>query len=286
MKKAEDGLNTYISIIKELFERHEASSKEEFDWDRGEIKDIANSLGKSIPKNIGDNIYAIRHGRDELPEAIIALAAPKHWILLPNGKGKYKFVKAKNGPFPPDMALASIKIPDATPEMVKRYALSDEQAVLARIRYNRLIDIFFGFATYPIQSHLRTTVNAFAKSQIETDEIYVGVDRFGAQYVIPVQAKGLPKRETISAVQAIQDIYCCREKFPNLVCRALSAQTISRDTSSDGIEIYTLAMMELEIDVKSKFDVSKIQEKHYQLVPHSHISAEEIQRYSQNAQSR
>jgi hypothetical protein len=274
------GPNIYVSIMTELFDRHDAKSCDEFDWDRKEIKEIADSLGKKVPSNIGDNIYAIRHGRNLLPDVIVSLASPKHWVLLPNGKGKYKFVKAKNGPFPPDLALGAVKIPDATPEIVKHYALGDEQAVLARIRYNRLIDLFFGFAAYPLQSHLRTTVNAFSKSQIETDELYVGVDRRGAQYIIPVQAKGMPKKDTISAVQAIQDIYCCKEKFPNLICKSLAAQTIRVDVSSDGFETYTVALMELDLETGKPFDVSKVQERHYQLVSGGSITQADLLKYS------
>ena len=39
-----------------------------------------------------------------------------------------------------------------------------------------------------LQNHLRTTVAGMG--QVETDEIYVGVDRSGSHYVVPVQAKG------------------------------------------------------------------------------------------------
>lgn len=71
--------------------------------------------------------------------------------------------------------------------MVAKYAFSDEQAVLARVRYNRLIDVFLGIACYSLQNHLRTSVRGMG--QVETDELYVGVDKRGVQYVIPVQAK-------------------------------------------------------------------------------------------------
>ncbi len=56
----------------------------------------------------------------------------------------------------------------------------DEQALLARVRYNRLVDIFLGIRAYSLQIHLRTNVKS--KGQIEIDEIYVGVDRHGSQY--------------------------------------------------------------------------------------------------------
>ena len=88
----------------------------------------------------------------------------------------------------PSEILAETKVPDATPGIIGMYALNDEQALLAKLRYNRLIDVFTGVTCYSLQSHLRTT--APGVGQIETDEIYVGIDRRGVHYVIPVQAKG------------------------------------------------------------------------------------------------
>ena len=80
----------------------------------------------------------------------------------------------------PNKLLAETKIPDATPGVITMYALGDEQALLAKLRYNRLIDIFTGVACYSLQSHLRTTVPNIG--QVETDEIYIGIDRRGAHY--------------------------------------------------------------------------------------------------------
>jgi len=51
--------------------------------------------------------------------------------------------------------MAATKIPDSTPELVGAYALDDEQALLAIVRYNRLIDIFLSLTTYSLQNHLR-----------------------------------------------------------------------------------------------------------------------------------
>ena len=68
-----------------------------------------------------------------------------------------------------------IKIPDSTPGVIAKYVLSDEQALLARVRYNRLVDIFTGITCYSLQNHLRTTVRSIG--QVEIDEIYVGIDK-------------------------------------------------------------------------------------------------------------
>lgn len=51
--------------------------------------------------------------------------------------------------------------------------MSDEQALLAKVRYSRLVDIFLGIAAYSLQNHLRTSVVGIG--QIEMDELYVGI---------------------------------------------------------------------------------------------------------------
>lgn len=81
--------------------------------------------------------------------------------------------------------------------MIAMYAAGDEQALLARIRYNRLIDVFMGVVCYSLQSHLRTSVPELG--QVETDELYVGMDKRGIHYVFSVQAKS--RRDHIGVVQ-------------------------------------------------------------------------------------
>lgn len=84
--------------------------------------------------------------------------------------------------------MAETKVPDAPPGVIAMYSLNDEQALLAKLRYNRLVDIFTRVTCYSLQNHLRTAVPKLG--QVETDEIYIGVDRRGAHYIFPVQAKG------------------------------------------------------------------------------------------------
>jgi hypothetical protein len=159
--------------------------------------------------------------------------------------------------------LVTIKVPDATPEIVVGYSLSDEQALLAKVRYNRLIDIFLGIATYSLQNHLRTTVGKIG--QIEIDEVYVGVDRSGRQFVIPVQAKG--GSDQISVVQTKQDIACCAEKFPRAICRPVSAQFVEGDL----ISLFELTTESDQIRV--------VDEKHYRLVPADNITDGDLASY-------
>jgi len=99
------------------------------------------------------------------------------------------------------------------------YALGDEQALLARVRYNRLIDIFLGITCYSLQNHLRTSVPDIG--QVETDELYVGIDARGCQYVIPVQAKG--GSDTLNIVQIEQDMALCEARLCAVTRRHFSA---------------------------------------------------------------
>jgi hypothetical protein len=119
--------------------------------------------------------------------------------------------------------LTQTKVPDATPGIVVRYSLNDEQALLAKVRYNRLIDIFTGVTCYSLQNHLRTTVADMG--QVETDEIYVGVDRRGAQYVFPVQAKG--GTDKLNIVQIEQDFALCRRSSPTLLSPTGRVKTLA-----------------------------------------------------------
>jgi len=161
------------------------------------------------------------------------------------------------------MDLMEIKVPEATPEIISKYALSDEQALLAKVRYNRLVDIFLSITAYSLQSHLRTTVSNVG--QIEIDEVYVGLNQHGAHFVIPVQAKG--GSDQLGSVQAMQDIACCREKFPNVICRPVAAQFIASDL---------IAMFELVVEGEA---VKIAEERHYRLVPHEAILPTDLERY-------
>lgn len=199
-----------------------------------------------------------------LPAAIAKTQpAGKEWLIEGRGRAQCAFRLVTINRVSPNPQLAVIKIPDATPEIVSAYALSDEQALLAKVRYNRLLDIFLGAAAYSLQNHLRTTVAGLG--QVEIDEIYAAIDKRGRQYIIPVQAKG--GTDHLSTVQARQDMACCAEKFPHLICRAISAQFIDANL---------IALFELGL---SGDEIRIIDEKHYKLVPADQISKSDLQAY-------
>ena len=221
-------------------------------------------MGLARPKNVGDIIYTFRY-RKPFPKAITATARAEHeWIIRPCGIGRYRFALVRAWTLSPNSLLAETKIPDATPGVIDRYALNDEQALLARLRYNRLVDIFTGVTCYSLQNHLRTAVAELG--QVETDEVYVGLDRQGAHYVIPVQAKA--GRDRLNRVQIEQDFALCAEKFPGLVCRPLGAQF-----TRDGL----IALFEFE---RQGDEIRLRSERHYRLMPSAEISDEELASYS------
>ncbi len=264
----EKSKNRYQALVEHLFfQRYEAISTT-IEFTREDLIQAAEELGINVPKNIGDVLYSFRY-RNPLPTSILATQSyGKEWIIEGAGSGRYEFRLVAVNRILPNPNLITIRIPDNTPELIAAHSLSDEQALLAKIRYNRLIDIFLGLTTYSLQNHLRTTVKGLG--QIEIDEIYVGIDRYGCQYVIPVQAKG--GTDQLASVQTRQDIACCVEKFPNLVCRAVSTRFL--DTSR-------IAVFELCLDQDGFVRV--VEERHYQLVPAMEISDQELTEYRQRA---
>ena len=176
--------NAYSRIIKEIFFSNFSEGDVEVRFNRDDIVNAAKKLGISRPKNIGDVIYSFR-GRRELLETIKSKApGRKHWIIRSTGRSNYCFVVVNFSTVTPNAKLAVTKVPDSTPGVIAKYALNDEQALLAKLRYNRLVDIFTGVTCYSLQSHLRTSVKG--TGQVETDELYIGIDKRGAQYVFPV----------------------------------------------------------------------------------------------------
>lgn len=264
MAKAPDNQNRYKALIEKIFSDRYRADATEIPFARTDIEDAAAALGVDLPKNLGDVVYSLRY-RVPMPDAVLKTQPEgMEWIIEGAGRALYAFKLVRVNRIVPNPELVKIKIPDATPEIIAAYALSDEQALLAKVRYNRLIDIFLGLSCYSLQNHLRTTVRGIG--QIEIDEIYVGIDRQGRQYVLPVQAKG--GSDQLSVVQTKQDIACCTEKFPNLICRAISTQFMADDL---------IAMFELTVEDDH---VRVVDERHYRLVPADQISADDLAAYS------
>lgn len=253
----------YEQIIEYIFRLHYSEGARDIPFERRDIETAAESLGIRLPKNVGDVIYSFRY-RANLPEWIQAKAPTgEGWIIRAAGPSRYRFVASATLSIVPNAMLAETKVPDATPGIITKYALNDEQALLAKVRYNRLIDIFTGTACYALQSHLRTQVPGIG--QIETDEVYIGLDRRGAQYVFPVQAKG--KTDRLNVVQIEQDSVMCASKFPSLICQPIAAQFMTDDL---------IALFRFE---EGEQGVVLEAERHYRLVSPESVTQADLEAY-------
>lgn len=259
--------NRYSRLIERVFVNNYSEDATEVPFTREDLETAAEEEGIKLPKNLGDVLYSFRF-RYPLPELIQAMAPEgKQWVIRGAGRAMYVFAAVGTTRVVPTERLIVTKVPDSTPEIIGANTLGDEQALLALVRYNRLIDIFLGVTAYSLQNHLRTTAPDIG--QVEIDEIYVGVDRHGTQYVIPVQAKG--GHDQIGITQAEQDLAVCRHKFADLIPRAIAAQFMANGV----IALFELTVQDDEIVI--------VRESHYKLVPAADISAEDRRAYAQNS---
>ena len=263
-KADEKEIPKYEQILCWVFEQRYSAGSEHIEWDREDLVDGAAALGLPRVKNLGDVPYTYRFRKD-MPSAIAAKAPNgKEWIIRGAGDGKYRFdAIPKQNRIEPNPSLSVTKIPDATPEIIGAAALNDEQALLAKVRYNRLIDIFLGVASYSLQNHLRTKVPGIG--QVEVDEIYAAVDRHGRQFILPVQAKGGSDRLGITQVE--QDMAACAVKWRDMICRNISVQF-----AGDGlIALFDLTVQDDKVVIR--------REAHYMLVPSSAITVADLRNY-------
>jgi len=258
-------MSKYEQIIEWVFFENYKEGSVRVSFEREELVRASEELDLDRIRNLGDIPYSFRFRR-ELPQRIQDTAPEDaEWIIVGAGISAYQFRLASPGKIEPSIHYFPIKVPDATPEIVRHYAPgTDEQALLARARYNRLVDIFTGLTCYSIQNHLRTTVINIG--QVEVDEIYIGVNKRGVHFVLPCQAKS--PGDKFGIAQVLQDIALCRKQYPVAICRPIALQF----TDENGVALLELGVRE----EKEILMLSIIDEKHYELVPRSQISDEEL----------
>lgn len=257
--------NKYGKVIAWVFKQVYKDGDTRVAFTRDDLVAAHKALKLDRTKNIGDLVYSFRF-RAEFPEAITRTAPPHaEWVILGTGQSTYEFRLAAPGKIAPSEARERIPVLDATPEIVKQYAPgTDEQALLTRARYNRLVDLFLGLTCYSIQNHLRT--NVADVGQIEIDEIYLGLNRRGAHFAIPCQAKSPGDRFGI--VQVIQDLDFCRRNYPSAICRPVALQFQGP---------HDVALLELNVTNDDQLlRLNVVDEKHYRLCAASEIPDEHV----------
>jgi hypothetical protein len=215
-------MSRYDKVITHVFQQQlKAQKGGEIFFERGDIEKALVETGETV-RNIGDLIYTYRFRKDlhaALPKSIQALSGSKDlcWTISLRGHGKYAF-RARKTPFIRPAIGKLTNYTDLTPPIIAKHSQNDEQALLAHVRYSRILDHFLHLECHSLQNHYRTHVKGIG--QTEVDEIYIGVDGAGVEYIIPVQAKG--GTDTISLMQIEQDYAVCQAKYPSLRARAVA----------------------------------------------------------------
>lgn len=224
-KDSEDKNRNRDKVIVNVFKKHYRKGSKEISFSMDDIREAIKKVSQDNPyyqeNNVADVRYQFTSGRRSLPKEIDELGP---WMIEGRGKASYAFVRLRESPHVTISSdLHTILLPDATPEIVLEYAGSDEQGILAKLRYNRIPDIFLGITCYHLQNHWRTAIKN--KGQLEIDDLYVGLDVDGKQYVVPIEAKG--KKDRISKTQIVQNVGFARERYPKLIIRPLGIQEIN-----------------------------------------------------------
>jgi hypothetical protein len=211
-------------VMQRVFSKYYTEGASEVPFSMNDIREAIEAVAKARPNykelNVADVRYQYTSGRQPLPETI---SKKGPWMIVGRGKARYAFVRLTTSPHIEIQAdLATVLLPDATPEIVLEYAGTDEQGLLAKVHYNRLIDTFLKLTCYHLQNHWRTSIKG--KGQCEIDDLYVGVDMNGRQYVIPIEAKCAGER--ISKTQVAQMIDFARDRYPKLTIRAVGVQEL------------------------------------------------------------
>ncbi len=238
-------LKAYDRVIVHVFEqlRTQYGDADRLPFLKEQVEQAIADLGLVI-RNPPDIPYTYRTGRSALPDAILRHG---HWAIdSDEGKGGYVFVRLERSPYfdiPED--LEAIPVLDATPQIVLKYQESDEQALLARLRYNRLVDIFTSLTAYHLQSHFRTTV---AGGQVEIDDLYIGVNTEGQGFLIPIEAKTY--RERLGVTQIAQMTGFAAEHYPELPVIPVGVKVMQDDSF-------------LFVEFTSERDLNKIASRRY-----------------------
>lgn len=180
----------------------------------------------------------------------------------PKGKTRAR-LPIRQGFILPSPGRVAHLIFDETPRWLLAFPVSKKTALLTKICSNHLVSGFLGFTARSSETNVH--LSGKRTGQTVADEIYFGMDRKGRHFVVPVQAKG--GSDKLSPVQAKQDIACCEEKFPGLICRAISAQFMAGDM---------IALFEFTLEDGA---IKVVDEAHYRLVPSEQISPADLIAY-------
>ena len=280
---AEVNAGLYRRIIEQAFKScfSEAALRRgqtEFIFERSELEQIVGAVrgAQDRAKNTSDTIYYYRY-RQKLPVSIAQHAPDDHeWIIRDLGKRaettRYAFCLVKALRIEYDPAIIPVKMLDATPAMISRYADHDEQALLASVRYNRLLDAFLEMPCYSLQSHMRRSMHpsdGVSGIQVDVDEMYVAVDGHGIQYAVPVEAK--VGTENVGRVQIEKNALLAIASGPKVLSGRLESNIRK---AAELLRRRHIVMFEFEFLANG--DLQVVRQAQYYLVPSDYSEYESL----------
>ncbi len=220
----------YASAIEDVFFAHYSEGTEFIEFQRGELLESLRRNNLTV-SNLPDLVYMYR-SRRPLPQRILATG---NWAIDNIGRGWYGFLKLKNKPhFSIDFnEIAPIDIYNAIPDLVEGYLRDDEQSLLTRVLYNRLVDIYTSMTCFLVQNHYRSTVEARrGRTEVEVDALYTGVNTQGELCAIPIEAKSAGDTEMLGRVQLSNMAKLIRQdpKFAGMRRCLLAIKTLNDGT--------------------------------------------------------
>lgn len=241
-------LTLYDSVILEVFNQHYRPGLKRLVFQKDELAKACQRHGITI-RNIPDIIYTYR-SRRSLPSAILQTG---HWAIESAGRSSYAFRLLSESPhfniafneFEP------IDIYNAIPEVVESLLRNDEQSLLTRILYNRLVDIFTGLTCFHLSNHYRSFVEGVG--EVEVDALYRGVNKAGQLTVVPIEAKSVGQSEFIGRIQIAQMVNLVRQDFADLNHRILAVKPLSDATIAFADFSNTIDPDELRVVSVSRF---------------------------------
>lgn len=252
-------------VIERVFKKNYQPGASEVLFTVDDIREAVAAVTKEKPDYKEGNIFDVKYqfvsGRRPLPASIDQFGP---WMIAGRGKAKYAFVKLAERPeVQVQQDLEVILLPDSTPEIVIEYAGSDEQGILAKLRYNRLLDIFLQITCYHLQNHWKTTIKN--KGQCEIDDLYVGLNTTGKQFVVPVEAKSYG--DHLNKTQIVQMIDFASARYSKLILRPVGVQEM-KDGSLVFVE-FTPADHPNDVKIRDS--------RRYKLVPMAEVPTDKQQ---------
>lgn len=210
----------YAPVLLELFRAARDTGKDKLIFTYDEIRAVARRNGFEI-RNYADFPYYFR-SRSELPAEIREAGFRGLYIGGGRRRGGGTIILTKEElsfELPTDLPPTRRK--SAIPPAVRKFIGDDEQAVLSVVRYEGLLDDLLGFQVYHLQGHLRTTIDAEqGNTQVEVDDLYVGVRGDAGTTIVPVEAKAVAEK-----LNRVQLLYVARAAY-NHAAKAVPANDV------------------------------------------------------------